>query len=158
LKLTTHFAHEEVVRSEIAARHGIVQVATPEQMERALWLAVHVLEPIRTALAKPIRINSWLRTHSVNTLAGGAKDSAHLYGRAVDCECDMPNLAFAQFVRKLNLAELDKLILEFPDRDDPRAGWLHLQVARQGELPRGQVFTALHREGKTVYVEGLTTL
>lgn len=46
------------------------------------------LERIRAILGnKPIIISSWYRTHKYNNQIGGAKNSQHLLGLAVDFHC-----------------------------------------------------------------------
>lgn len=42
------------------------------------------LQQLRSALKKPIKINSGYRTPEHNVKVGGAQKSRHLYGRAVD--------------------------------------------------------------------------
>lgn len=47
-------------------------------------LAVEILQPSRDLLQKPIHINSWYRNSIYNASIGGASNSQHLYGDAVD--------------------------------------------------------------------------
>lgn len=47
--------------------------------------AARMMEEIRTLLGdQPVRVNSWFRCPAHNTRIGGASDSQHLHGRAVD--------------------------------------------------------------------------
>ena len=51
-------------------------------------LAVEILQPARDNLQKPIHINSWYRDPIHNASIGGASNSQHLYGDAVDIYVD----------------------------------------------------------------------
>lgn len=47
-------------------------------------LCEHVLDPIRIAFKRPIHVNSGFRSIKVNEAIGGAKNSQHCNGEAVD--------------------------------------------------------------------------
>gem|GEM_PF-496456 len=44
------------------------------------------LQPVRERLNRPFQINSWYRPPAVNAAVGGASQSQHLFGRAVDIQ------------------------------------------------------------------------
>ncbi len=47
-------------------------------------LVDHILDPIREAWGKPIKINSGYRSKALNSKVGGSKTSDHMLGRAAD--------------------------------------------------------------------------
>ncbi len=44
------------------------------------------LQPVRDRIGRPFQINSWYRPPAVNAAVGGASQSQHLFGRAVDIQ------------------------------------------------------------------------
>jgi hypothetical protein len=44
------------------------------------------LQPVRDRIGRPFQINSWYRPPAVNAAVGGASQSQHLFGRAVDVQ------------------------------------------------------------------------
>jgi hypothetical protein len=44
------------------------------------------LQPVRERLNRPFQVNSWYRPPAVNAAVGGASQSQHLFGRAVDVQ------------------------------------------------------------------------
>lgn len=79
-----HFTIDELSRSETAARLGIGN--TPGDKERANLerLTDAVLDPLREAWGKPIRVNSGYRCPRLNKAVGGVSGSHHLRGMAAD--------------------------------------------------------------------------
>lgn len=56
--------------------------------EQAVVNAARMMERVREILGgQPIRVNSWYRCAAHNKRIGGASDSQHLRGRAVDFTC-----------------------------------------------------------------------
>lgn len=56
----------------------------PENLE-AVVNAARMMEKVREILGnQPVRVNSWYRCREHNRAIGGASDSQHLYGRAID--------------------------------------------------------------------------
>ena len=70
------------------ATKGLSRVPTSIAIEKRIFETAHEMEKIRQWLGdKPIFVNSWYRDFTANRLAGGAKDSRHLYGDALDFSC-----------------------------------------------------------------------
>jgi D-alanyl-D-alanine dipeptidase len=107
---------------------------------------------MRDALG-PVNITSGYRSPDVNAAVGGSNTSHHSRGMAADltvvgktnkdvCEWIRDNLKFTQ------------LIWEFPTKENPQAGWVH--VAYDPKDLKCQVLTATRVNGRTVYQAGLT--
>lgn len=70
------------------ALHGGSRLpVNPTHTQNIIALAER-LEDVRKLLGKPMNITSWYRPEPFNSRAGGASQSQHLYGGAVDFWCD----------------------------------------------------------------------
>lgn len=154
MNLSDHFALDEFLKSQEAARLGRILVPPPEIIANLRRLCVLALEPLRVALGRPIIASSGWRPEWLNTLIGGEKASAHITGRAADTETiGMTPITLARFIKRQDLP-VDKCILEFPD--SPNGGWVHIQVSPAPDIPPRRLFlTARHVGGRKQYIEGL---
>lgn len=82
--LTEHFTLEEMLRSEVAAKKRIENRISAEEVNNLVLLCTKVLEPLRAHFGTPIHINSGFRCKALNAAVGGAHNSYHTKGRAVD--------------------------------------------------------------------------
>lgn len=154
MQLTKNFKLAELTRSEAAARKGIDNTPGPEAVENLRALCEKILQPLRDAIGKPMRVNSAYRGPEANKAVGGSKTSQHLTGEAADIEFDgFDNKLLAQKIVELKLP-FDQLILEFYKDGDPNSGWVHVSHKRGGPQ-RGQVIRAVALKGKTAYLPGL---
>jgi hypothetical protein len=86
-QLSPHFTLEEMIASQEAARKGIDNTPTSEIVEHLRETCAQ-LETVRGILGdRPISISSGYRCPKLNEAIGGAKDSAHMSGYAVDFIC-----------------------------------------------------------------------
>lgn len=145
-QITEHFTLEEFWHSDTAIARGIDNRPDAKTAKRLEDLAINLLQPLRTALDKPIRINSGFRNPRVNKLVGGVSNSSHLTGYAVDIIS--PNYEngdvykFCLFVRDYlisNKIKFDQLIFEY-------GRWVHLGIKDEKGRQRGQVIT-INRKG-----------
>ncbi len=135
MQLTEHFSLEELVSSEIAARKGIDNTP-PALLVPNLRVLAEGLELGRSALGdKPIHVNSGYRCPQLNTLVGGAGNSQHMKGLAVDILCPRfgPPLEVCQAIVAANVVT-DQIIHEFGQ-------WCHVAFAAPGSLARHQLLT-----------------
>lgn len=141
MRLTSNFTLEEMT----ATSTGLPNVANRTERAALLALAEHVLQPLRDALGKPVYITSAFRSAAVNRAVGGVAGSQHRKGQAADIRVQgMTSMALAQRIVALGLP-FDQLIEEFGE-------WVHVSYAPQ---PRQQQLTAIRREGRTRYLQGL---
>lgn len=84
MQITKNFSYEELVNSSTADRLKIKNIPNSKERENLITLCETVLQPIRDAWGKPIVVNSGYRCKELNKAVGGASNSDHLYGSAVD--------------------------------------------------------------------------
>ena len=92
-----YFSIAEMTASETAKQRKIDN--TPNAIQLAnLDELMTVLDQIRAAYGKPIRVTSGFRCEVLNKAVGGVKTSAHLYGYAADLQVTGDLDAFYKFV------------------------------------------------------------
>ena len=150
MRLTDNFSLEELTKSQVALRNGLLNVPSTEQVANLQRLCSEILQPLRDYVG-PIVVNSGFRSPEVNVATGGSKTSDHCKGEAADIEAiEMDNRELAKYIKE-NF-KFDQLILEFHDEKDPRSGWVHVSLAATGN--RNQVLRAFRGpDGKTKYEE-----
>ena len=146
-QLSPHFSLSELTVSAAASRKGLSNIPTGQALA-TLTETAKGMERVRTLLGKPITVLSGYRAPAVNKAVGGAKNSAHMTGHAVDFIC--PGFGspaqVASYLAK-HLTDFDQMICEFPPD-----GWVHIGF---GPGKRGQELTARKVNGKTVYTNGI---
>ena len=150
MKLGRFFTLAELTRSPTAKAMGINNEPPREVIDRLRLLVVHVLDPLREALGRPITVTSGYRSPAVNLRVDGASSSQHVLGEAADIEC--PGVSTADLARRALASGLpfDQLILEFHDLEVPSSGWVHISHRALGPQRR-QSLRAAAVKGKTVY-------
>ena len=125
-----YFTISELCRSDTASRMGINNTPTEEVKKKLERLINEVLDPIREAYGKPIRVSSGYRCRRLNTAVGGAKTSQHLYGEAADlipADGDTRRLFF--LIKKMideGKITCGQLIWEYGTRYAPK--WVHISL------------------------------
>ena len=135
--LSEHFSLDEFVFSQTAARRGIDNTPDAQAMRNLRALAV-TLEQVRTALNdSPILISSGYRSAALNRAIKGARNSAHLNGRAVDFTAPRFGtvLQTAKAVGASGIS-YDQVIYEF-------GRWVHLAIAEPGDLARAEQWSTM---------------
>lgn len=129
-KLSEHFTLGEAVRSQFAARNGIDNTPPDEIIPKLIFVAEHVLEPVRAKFG-PFSPSSWYRSPLLNHAIGGAPNSQHTRGEAADIVIPgRTTKEIAQFVAA-SIA-FDQLILECWNEDEPDSGWAHVSAIADG--------------------------
>ena len=141
-----------MLKSEYALRHGIKNEPSEEQLNNLTQLAQKVLQPVRDAFKKGVKVNSGLRVPELNKAIGGSPTSDHCKGQAADIEIPgVSNYALAKWISE-NL-DFTQVILEFYTQGVPDSGWVH--VSYDAANLKKQALTAVKQDGKTVYLPGL---
>lgn len=164
--ITKNFSFQELTYSQTASRRGIDNTPTNQHKLNLIESTRNLWQPIRDALGVPVSVSSGYRGPKLNAAIGGAKNSSHMHGFAIDFRVhSVPNCyllaeKILQIVKEKGLS-FDQLILEFPsgERKDPNnhmpGAWIHLGYKSPSGQHRRQVLTAVKRNGRTVYLEGL---
>ena len=83
-KLSENFTLGEFIASDTAKRKGIDNTPTLADIYHMEELCVNLLQPIRDAWGKPIKVTSGYRCYKLNRAVGGSPTSVHTRGWAVD--------------------------------------------------------------------------
>ncbi|GLU53217.1 D-Ala-D-Ala carboxypeptidase family metallohydrolase [Dyadobacter frigoris] len=146
-QISPHFTLEEMLTSQTAIRFRYnEQFIPPNNVKQSLTaLCQNVLEPIRIAVAKPIRVSSGYRCLRVNSKIGGSKTSQHMDGEAADIQVlSITVEELFQFIKSGNFP-YDQLIQEFDS-------WVHVSF---GPRNRRQPLRAIKLgNGQTKYLPG----
>jgi hypothetical protein len=94
MRLSKNFTLAELT----ATSHGKLQDAPSlEVIQNLQHLCIHVLQPLRDAIGRPVYITSGYRSAKLNARVGGVKNSYHLRGLAADIHVDNEEHAKALF-------------------------------------------------------------
>lgn len=122
-----YFTIAELCRSNTADKFLIDNKCTKEQAANMMALVNNVLDPLRKAYGKPIRVNSGFRCEKLNKKVGGSKTSDHLHGMAADITGGSPkeNKRLFYLIQSLGLP-FDQLI------DEKHFSWVHVSYRKEG--------------------------
>ena len=129
--LSPHFSLGEMTKTSYHPQDG--NIPSRVAIENMVNLCENWLEDLRFRANQPIVINSGYRSVEVNRLCGGATNSNHLTGCAVDIRCKDNKQAIRYACILLDIADgkkqdFDELILE-------KRGttiWVHFAVKPRG--------------------------
>lgn len=132
IKLSDHFLLSEFCHSQRAEANKLVNAPTLEEVTCMIALCKNVLEPLR-AKTGPITITSGYRCKELNELVGGAPNSQHMKGQAVDIQCktSADALRYFNILKDMNI---DQLIWE----QHGKTQWIHVSYVGIGN--RRQIF------------------
>ena len=121
-----YFTVAEFVRSDTADRRAIDNRLPKELLPNVQALVNNVLDPLREAYGKPIRVNSGFRCPPLNKAVKGSATSDHMNGRAADITAGSPkeNKRLFYLIQELGLP-FDQLI------DEKHFSWVHVSY-REG--------------------------
>lgn len=138
--ISKDFSYREFERSEVADAKHICNVITSfEVRDSILALAENVLQPLRDAWGKPLKVNSGYRCKALNAAVGGVPTSQHVKGEAADIAAGDP-VKLARLAVKLGLP-FDQMIL-YPS-------FVHFSHRQNGEQ-RGQICYNWRYKGEKV--------
>jgi hypothetical protein len=144
VQISQHFSYAELTFSQTAARKGIDNTPPAEAIEELRRLCSVILEPLRTMVSCALHVDSGYRSALLNVAVGGAKDSAHLDGRAADLvPIGLDLRTFFDIVRNSTLP-FDQVIIECD-------AWVHVSIAPSGTAPRREALLASGSPGNWHY-------
>ena len=140
LRLSPNFTLHEMMRSNTGERLNVDNRATANDINRLVILSQY-MERIREIFNRPIIVTSAFRSREINKLVGGAVNSDHLMGYAVDFKIN--SLSTVDICRSIYKSDLDysQLIEEFGQ-------WVHISI---NPANKRQNLKAFKRNGRTFY-------
>lgn len=132
--LTRNFSLDEFTTSQTAARLGIDNTPNAQALANLIRTAT-LAEQVRKIINKPIRVSSGFRCDALNAHIGGAKNSQHVTGCAMDFTVQGVALNDIMDAIIANDLPYDQLIHEFNS-------WVHISVpSYTTNQPRKQALT-----------------
>jgi len=150
--ISKHISEKEATKSITAIRLSIDNKPNDYQLQNMELIAEKVFEPLRKAVAGPIKINSFFRSEDLNKAIGGSSRSQHCQGRAIDLDDNygyMSNNDMYNYIK--NNLDFDQLIFEFPDNKG-NASWIHVSYV-DADSNRKRCLKAIKENGKTKYID-----
>ena len=140
MNISKNITIEDLTSSQTAIRKNISNCPPPEALSSLKDLCDHILEPLISKGFK-FTINSGYRSPQLNKAIGGAKDSQHCKGQAVDLK--PIGFTVEEFYQKIikSGVPFDQIIQEFNS-------WVHVSYAPQ---QRSSKLRATKENNKTVY-------
>lgn len=84
MKISEHISFLEATQSPTALRLGIRNEPNDAQLIAMQMVANMCFEPLREWYGSPIKVNSFFRSEDLNKAVGGAINSQHSKGEAID--------------------------------------------------------------------------
>lgn len=146
MQLTKNFTLDELLKSPTALQWGFEEQFKPSQevVDNLKELTVHILQPLRDIIGRPIKITSGYRCPRVNAKVGGVSQkvqgkvvqtSSHVLGQAADIEVWVDGLEANGIIidalhklMKDSSFEWDQLILEYGSLHNP--SWVHISYRK----------------------------
>jgi len=150
MKLSENLSLAEAIYSATALRKGIVNEPTVTHLISLKAVANNIFQPCRNHFGKPLRVTSGYRSKELNKAIGGANNSQHSKGEALDMQSTSGYTNRELFMFIKDHLTFDQLIGEFPDNVGEFA-WVHCSYKEEGN--RGEVLIAYKEDGKTKYTK-----
>jgi len=132
--LSDYFSLDEMLKSEIAAREGIINLPDKSQLKSMEFLCRNGLDPVRRGINKSVHVTSGLRVQALNYFIKKANTpekkakadrGQHPKGEAADIQVyTMSSRELWSWIIKARIA-FDQLIDEF-------GSWVHFAVSEKG--------------------------
>ena len=140
-KLSENFTLGEFIESDKAKKKRIDNTPTLADIYHMQELCTYLLQPIRDAWGKPIKITSGFRCYRLNRLVGGSPTSVHMRGWAADIKPASGSYKeFEEFVinflKEHPEIKYDQVIRE----TSGNSKWLHIGYRNNAGQQRKQLF------------------
>lgn len=132
MKLTENFTLEEMTASRTADKYNIDNTPTAAEVENLKRLCLHILQPIRDEINRPLTVTSGYRCRELNKKVGGVPTSQHVTGDAADITLKSKQAnnklfnVIADMIRQGKIT-VGQLI------NEKGGEWLHISNPRQGK-------------------------
>jgi len=125
MKISEHISYDEATLSPTAIRNGISNQPNEQELANMKLVAENCFEPLRKRWGKPIKVNSFFRSQSLNQLVGGSPLSQHTKGQAIDITTGSKteNKKLFELAKTL---DFDQLINEY------NFSWIHISFKASG--------------------------
>lgn len=138
--MATYFTLAELLKSNTAKKNGIDNTPTFEVVDHLRELTEKILDPLRAAWGKPIRVSSGYRCPKLNSAVKGSATSVHMIGYAADLQTSGSFSKFRDFVVawfKSTNTKFDQLLLERDEKTGDQ--WIHIGLYNNAGQQRGIV-------------------
>ncbi len=133
-----NFINQDIWYSNTAIKHGINNRPSNKQIDLIIKMFQNTVQPLRTLIGHPIKVNSCFRSLKLNSKIGGEKYSDHMCLEDT-CAIDIDeserslkngfnNLLIAKSLINSKIPFF-KLIIEHPDRPGNNPNWLHISYS-----------------------------
>lgn len=124
-----YFTIKELCDSNTARQRGIKNNPTPEIERNLTALVDNVLDPLREAWGKPIRVTSGYRCDALNKAVGGVATSQHRLGQSADLDVGSraDNMKLFNLIQELKLP-FDQLLFEKGNKN-VGPDWVHVSFS-----------------------------
>ena len=150
--ISKYVSWSEAVKSQTAIRYGIDNTPSDEILDKIRITANLLFDEVREHFNKPIGIASFYRSQKLNTVIGGAPQSQHMEGEAIDLDADIfdngiTNREIFEFIR--TRLDFDQLIGEV-EKPDGNYEWIHVSYKSKAENRRN-VLIGYYENNKMKY-------
>lgn len=129
--ISKNYSMQEFIKSNVATANNIDNTPNEEVKKNIIKLVNNILQPLRDYMGIPGIINSGYRCPKLNAKVGGASNSAHMLGTAVDIQFGTRELNKKAYEWIKSNCKFRQLIWEKGDDSGPQ--WIHVEF-REGDL------------------------
>ena len=137
-RLSTYFSWAEAL-SSVTAELNKIQNVPDNKVTGNILIAASMLDKVREKVGV-IHVNSWYRCPELNRIIGGASNSAHMSGYAIDIHSDsLSPLELCRVIAGMGI-QFDQIIHEYGQ-------WCHVSFDQQNRKQLLTKFDGPYRKG-----------
>lgn len=152
-RISKYVSLSEVTKSNEAIRLGLSNIPNDAVIANLKLVCTNVFDKVREHFNVPIRISSGYRSPLLNKSIGGASNSQHCLGQALDIDADilgqLTNSQVFNYIKDV-IKDYDQLIWEFGDSKEP--AWVHVSYVGVKNNRKQILVATKDNKGKSVYV------